>query len=147
MNKKAVSPVVATVLLVVITIIMAVVLYVMVGGIGISETQQMAGIVVLETGDGKSWKLQFVSVPPELSIDGVYLVLIGLDGDNTLDATPLTDLKCPPGLCGWKIRYNAMSEDGFVHVGDTIIIDKDRHPIGAGFHMFTDKGFLTGGTF
>ncbi len=150
MNKKAVSPVAATILLVVITIILSVTIYALVGGIGNNiEPQQRAGVLVTDTPDGLSWVITFVTVPPELPVDSISLVLIGIDGKNTLDATPLPYLKCPPGQCGWKIRWQPISgvAGGILAAGDNVLIDKDRHPTGAEYLFFTDNGILAVGTF
>lgn len=148
MNRQAVSPVVATILLVAITVILSVTLYALVGGISNNiEPQQKAGVLVTHTNDGLSWKITFVTVPPELSVESISLVLIGLDGENTLDATPLPDLKCPPGQCGWKIRFAPISGGDILTAGDGILIDKDRHPVGAEYLFFTDNGILAAGTF
>ncbi len=150
MNRKAVSPVIAIVLLVTITVVLAVVLYALVGGIGNGiEAQEFAGVLVGDTQDGLNWQITFVTLPAgELPTDNVYLVLYQPDGSIALEKTALSDIKCPPGLCGFKIRLNQITADSdTLSVGDNITIDKARHPIGARFTLVTDAGILASGTF
>src|SRR2546427_6317391 len=68
-DRQAVSPVIATILLVAITVVLAAVLYVMVSGLltPAGNGPQIMGVVLSKTGDGKNWSLEIASTPLGLS--------------------------------------------------------------------------------
>ena len=78
----AVSPVIATILLVAITVILAGVLYVMVSGIlrPTGNTPRVMGIVKDKTADGTNWTLTVVSTPLGISTSEVRLTIIAPNG-------------------------------------------------------------------
>ncbi len=64
-DDQAVSPVIATILMVAITVVLAAVLYVMVSGLITTPTTPSSGwgINLGKSGDGSNWTLSFTTVP------------------------------------------------------------------------------------
>ena len=77
-DREGVSPVIATILLVAITVVLAAVLYVMVSGLltPVGNGPQIMGVALSKTGDGKNWSLEIASTPLGLTPGSVHLELI-----------------------------------------------------------------------
>src|SRR5437879_12981032 len=88
-NRDAVSAVIATILLVAITVVLAAVLYIMVSGL-ISPSgsgPQIMGVAVSKTTEGTNWTLQIVSTPLGLTPAMVHLQLVAPNGTSTVSQT------------------------------------------------------------
>ena len=94
-NDEAVSPVIATILMVAITVVLAAVLYVMVSGlISTPQTSQQIGAAVSRSGDGTNWIITFTSVPSGLAQTTTYFSLTTSSGGSTaVTSVPLSSLK------------------------------------------------------
>src|SRR5437899_11731715 len=88
-DRQGVSPVIATILLVAITVVLAAVLYVMVSGLltPVGNGPQIMGVVLSKTGDGKNWSLEIASRPLGLSPATVHPQLIAPGGQTAGDKT------------------------------------------------------------
>src|SRR5438552_13016017 len=86
---EGVSPVIATILLVAITVVLAAVLYVMVSGLltPVGNGPQIMGVALSKTGDGKNWSLEIASTPLGLTPGSVHLELISPDAHTAVSAT------------------------------------------------------------
>jgi len=125
-DSRAVSPVIATILMVAITVVLAAVLYVMVMGFGGGETEMPVGSFTSHTknADG-NYTLTFGSFSPETSWQDVRFILehngtlIGssksLDSGNG-SAIWTTD----PGNITWYIFD--LADDGLISSGDRLTI-------------------------
>jgi archaeal type IV pilus assembly protein PilA len=83
-DEKAVSPVIATILMVAITVVLAAVLYVMVSGLitGPGSTPKAIGVSVTRSSDGTNWVILFTSVPSGLGVNTTALTLISGSGST-----------------------------------------------------------------
>src|SRR6266540_3917046 len=82
LDDRAVSPVIATILLVAITVVLAGVLYIMLSGLlipGQSGPRAM-GVTLTKSGDGKNWTLTVVSTPPGLTQSEARLTIFAPNG-------------------------------------------------------------------
>src|SRR3989442_5495400 len=118
-DREGVSPVIATILLVAITVVLAAVLYVMVSGLltPVGNGPQIIGVVLSKTGDGKNWSLEIASTPLGLTPGTVHLQLISPGGQTAVYKT-----------------FSALSwpADGAVYFGNgTAIAAGDRLLVGA----------------
>src|SRR3989449_4006754 len=88
-DREGVSPVIATILLVAITVVLAAVLYVMVSGLltPVGNGPQIMGVVLSKTGDGKNWSLEIASTPLGLTPGTVHLQLISPGGQTAVYKT------------------------------------------------------------
>ena len=87
-DEAAVSPVIATILMVAITVVLAAVLYVMVSGLitGPGNTPKAMGVVVQRSTDGTNWTLLIQTAPNGLSTSGTFLTIRNAGGTIVLAA-------------------------------------------------------------
>jgi flagellin-like protein len=93
-RNDAVSPVVATILLVAITVVLAAVLYVTLTSLlpPAANKPIMLGATIGTTGDGRNWTVTFVSVPLGLSPATTFLSVESASGAVVLANNPLSAL-------------------------------------------------------
>src|SRR2546422_5831756 len=85
-DEAAVSPVIATILMVAITVVLAAVLYVMVSGL-LTPTGQgprVMGVNIGRSGDGTNWTLLITTTPTGLTTSAVKLTITTGGGANTV---------------------------------------------------------------
>src|SRR5213596_3440371 len=93
-DEAAVSPVIATILMVAITVVLAAVLYVMVSGL-LTPTgggPRAIGVLPGRSQDGTNWTLTFTSVPSGLTTTSTKLTVITGGGATALTATAFSVL-------------------------------------------------------
>jgi len=123
-DHDGVSPVIATILLVAITVVLAAVLYVMVSGLltPVGNGPQIMGVVLGKTGDGKNWTLQIASTPLGLTPSTVHLQLITPGGQTAVYKTFST--------LNWVADGAAYLGNGTsIAAGDRLLVDAVRFPI------------------
>ncbi len=76
-DEDAVSPVIATILMVAITVVLAAVLYVMVSGLITTPTTPSSGWGINQgkSTDGTNWTLSFTTVPSGASLTSMFLTI------------------------------------------------------------------------
>src|SRR5216684_3413346 len=76
-DEQAVSPVIATILMVAITVVLAAVLYVMVSGLisGPGGTPTAWGVNIGKSGDQSNWTLTFTSIPSSAATNSVFITI------------------------------------------------------------------------
>src|SRR5207247_1092135 len=113
-----VSSVIATILMVAITVVLAAVLYVMVSGLitGPGGTPVAMGVSVT-TGDGTNWIMTISSTPSSKPYTTTSLSIFKPDGSNNLSATTLASLTSATGCSLSKVSSSATS----IQVGDRIL--------------------------
>src|SRR6059036_4285958 len=76
-DEQAVSPVIATILMVAITVVLAAVLYVMVSGLisGPGSTPTAWGVNIGKSGDQSNWTLTFTSIPTSAATSSVFITI------------------------------------------------------------------------
>jgi flagellin-like protein len=118
-----VSPVIATILLVAITVVLAAVLYVMISGLftPIGNGPQIMGVAVSKTADGKNWTLEIVTTPSGLTPATVRLKLIAPGGQTAVYNTF--------SALNWVADGAAYLGNGTsVMAGDRLHVDAVRYP-------------------
>src|SRR6266705_3641584 len=88
-DEAAVSPVIATILMVAITVVLAAVLYVMVSGL-LTPTGQgprVMGVNIGRSGDGTNWTLLITTTPSGLTTSAVKLTITTSGGLTSLSPT------------------------------------------------------------
>jgi len=123
-DHDGVSPVIATILLVAITVVLAAVLYVMVSGLltPVGNGPQIMGVVLGKTGDGMNWTLEIASTPLGLTPANVHLQLIAPGGQTAVYKT-FSTLNWPAD--GAVYFGNGTS----IVAGDRLLVDAVRYPI------------------
>src|SRR3990172_10504825 len=93
-DESAVSPVIATILMVAITVVLAAVLYVMVSGLisGPGAGPQAMGVTVSRSSDGQNWVLLVSSTRSGKTYSLARLTVFRTDGTTNLTATPFANL-------------------------------------------------------
>jgi len=88
-NKKGVSPVIATILMVAITVVLAAVLYVMVMGMmqGPGNTPKSVGLYADLSSDGTKWTVTITSVSGDIYNNKLVPAIINKDGTRNLTVT------------------------------------------------------------
>ena len=144
-NDEAVSPVIATILMVAITVVLAAVLYVMVSGlISTPSTSQQIGVNVSRSSDGTNWIVSFTSVPTGLTNTTVSISLSTSSGAVALAATPLGSASTlqPKGVIFTPIQ----SATTTLSAGDRILISITTYSSGTTFQLTGSSGILASGT-
>jgi len=119
-DEKGVSPVIATILMVAITVVLAAVLYVMVTGLltGPGGGPQAIGVAVSRTSDGTNWQLLVTSTPSGKAYTTTTLTLIKQDGTTNLTSTALSALVTGTNGCSLE---EASASSTAISVGDRIL--------------------------
>src|SRR2546422_7419229 len=88
-DEQAVSPVIATILMVAITVVLAAVLYVMVSGLisGPGGTPTAWGVNIGRSGDQSNWTLTFTSIPSSPATSSVFITIRNAAGAAVPGAT------------------------------------------------------------
>ena len=123
-DRGAVSPVIATILLVAITVVLAGVLYVMVSGFlgPVGKGPQVMGVSIQKTGDGKNWSLAIVSTPVGLTASEVRLTIIAPGGGPSVSK--------PFSALTWTVDGALFVGSGTsIAVGDYLLVDAIRYPV------------------
>lgn len=112
-NNKAVSPVIATILMVAITVVLAAVLYVMVMGFGGTGSEQAPAITLSKSTMGSPSIVINIDRQVDIenigiAIDGVYVAGLTEDGDNLSEA--------------FDYNFTALN-DGKVSSSDRIVVN------------------------
>ncbi len=142
-DRDGVSPVVATILLVAITVVLAAVLYAMVSGMFTphSGAADYLGVEGGHTPDGTKWTLTFVSVSGTASQNDTFLVLQTSNGSTLLRAT-LFQLETTVN----GVRYvPAQFGRDVLSPGDEIFIPESTYPSGTVYDLATSGSVLATG--
>src|SRR2546428_13154509 len=93
-DEQAVSPVIATILMVAITVVLAAVLYVMVSGLisGPGGTPTAWGVNIGRSGDQSNWTLTFTAIPSSPATSSVVLTVRDAAGAA---GTGVAKVTCP----------------------------------------------------
>ncbi|MFQ5837172.1 MAG: type IV pilin [Thermoplasmata archaeon] len=141
-DQAAVSPVIATILMVAITVVLAAVLYVMVSGLvsGPGSTPEVILVSVRKTTDGTNWELTFQDVPTGKSLSSVYLIVFYGNGTVALTKTALSSLSGNAQFV--QIDTSATS----IQAGDRLLLSVTTYAAGSTFQLVDDNGVLATGT-
>ena len=128
-DRTAVSPVIATILLVAITVVLAAVLYVMVSQLIPPATPgRTLGAEIRKSQDGTTWVLTLVSVPPGLGMGETMLTILRADGTTNLTGTAFS------GLGGCPVYTSGACFDGdgdvSVDVAERVLLQSAWYPRG-----------------
>ncbi len=133
---------IATILMVAITVVLAAVLYVMVSGLIVPPGQgpRAIGVVVDKTGDGSNWQLTVASVPAGMPLSSVYLTVFYGNGTVAQTKTALDSLSGNAQL----VQGDASSTT--LRPGDRILLSTTAYPAGSSYQLAEDAGILAEGT-
>lgn len=121
-NEKAVSPVIATILMVAITVVLAAVLYVMVSGLIGGTTASEPNVQLAQaSGQGSdSWKIDIAGVSESKDIDS-FKALVIKNGVLWRTLDPLSGTPSPAG----NITFTDLGGEGKLTSGDYFIVQCD----------------------
>jgi flagellin-like protein len=142
-DRKAVSPVIATILMVAITVVLAAVLYVMVSGLvsGPGSTPSAIGVSVSQSSNGLNWVLLFADVPAGKANSTVSLVIADAGGATSLTATTLAAL-----FGGTDASYAPVTSLSTLSAGDRILLTVSVYAAGSTYQLIDSNGVLATGT-
>ncbi len=155
-DEAAVSPVIATILMVAITVVLAAVLYVMVSGL-LTPTgggPRAIGVLPGRSQDGTNWTLTFTSVPSGLTTTGTKLTIITGGGATALTGTAFSVLTsanygatgCTPSATCQRAAYIQSVVGSAVGVGDRVLISTATYPTGYTYQLSDGTSILAAGT-
>jgi len=141
-DEAAVSPVIATILMVAITVVLAAVLYVMVSGL-LTPTGQgprVMGVNIGTSGDGTNWTLLITTTPSGLTTSAVKLTITTTGGLTALNPIALSSLTSG----SWNTNKAQFVGTGgtTVVVGDRLLISTTTYPSGYGVQIADSQGIL-----
>jgi flagellin-like protein len=143
-NREAVSPVIATILMVAITVVLAAVLYVMVMGFGTSGSQTPTGAFTSATKlTDNTYKIMFGVVSPDTQFQACKIrvdPVVGGPTPTTFTITGTTTLTVAPaaGAAAPGIAITDLAADGKISMGDYVTVT-----VHTGGHLVTDNGDWT----
>ncbi len=125
---RAVSPIVAVLLLLAITVVLASVMYVTVSQMipSTPENPRPLGVVLDRAGD--NWILEIAVVSSGVSPSSVYLQVSDPNGSRILQFTPLADLT----------GFQDYDPKGVLNAGDRVVLPLLTYPEGCSF-VFKDN--------
>ncbi len=143
-DRAGVSPVIATILMVAITVVLAAVLYVMVSGLvtGPGTTPQPIGYRVSKTGDGSNWAIEFIDVPAAKANSTVSIIVRNSDGSIAFSKQSLDNLLTVSS----GVQYVPSTTGASIQPGDSILLATATYSPGATFQLLDDDGVLATGT-
>jgi flagellin-like protein len=149
-DEKAVSPVIATILMVAITVVLAAVLYVMVSGLisGPGSTPKAIGAGVTRSSDGTNWIITFTSVPTGLSQNSTTLTLISGSGATLMSSKSMFTLETLTN----GVKYIPIAQGATAcAAGDRILAalgtGANQYPSGTQYQISNGASILASGTF
>ena len=145
-DESAVSPVIATILMVAITVVLAAVLYVMVSGLisGPGGTPQALGVSVTKSTDGANWIMVVSSAPSGKAYTATTLAIFKPDGSNNLSATALSSLATATNGCSLSKANSAATA---VSVGDRILCKTSWYATDSSYQVSDGTTILASGKY
>ncbi len=141
-DESAVSPVIATILMVAITVVLAAVVYVMVSVI-LRPPPDIVTMTVSIDARGSNWSVEVIQSAPGLTPATTYLLVRDAQGGIALARTPWSSLT----LANWgtyRAAYqDANPADPDIRAGDSLVLDRTRYPTGSSIEVLSDSGVLT----
>ncbi len=132
-DEQAVSPVIATILMVAITVVLAAVLYVMVSGLiggGPGGTPNQIGMT--RTSSGGNWILTVTSVTGTMTSNQVLVTLAKSDGTSTnVSSLALTSVT----MATKGIVYQPAGSSGNIAAADTILLSQTWWPSSGAYRI------------
>jgi archaeal type IV pilus assembly protein PilA len=129
-DEQAVSPVIATILMVAITVVLAAVLYVMVSGLisGPGGTPTAWGVNIGKSGDQTNWTLTFTSIPTSTATSSAFITIRNAAGAPVSGATnvPFSTITAT----GYHAMYFSPNNAGVVSTGDVLRLSAVSYPTG-----------------
>ena len=143
-DEAAVSPVIATILMVAITVVLAAVLYVMVSGLitGPGGTPQAMGVSVGPSSDGTNWIVTVLSTPTGKLYSSTTLAIFRGDGSTNLTATAFASLATATNGCSVsKVSTSATA----IQVGDRVLCKTSWYISGSSYQISDGTTILAAG--
>ncbi len=129
-DEHAVSPVIATILMVAITVVLAAVLYVMAAAF-IIQPQRITHLTVTVESRGTNWMVSVVQTPADLLPDHTYLLVRSPQGATVLPKTAWSALT-PANWDTTKALYDDANPDApEIRAADALLLDRDAFPAGS----------------
>ena len=135
-----VSPVIATILMVAITVVLAAVLYVMVLGIG-GDTGASINVSMTKDSTATNWtySVTAISGTSQLAQSDVYLIVKNQDNAVNVSATVLSSLTSYTS----GVKYVDANTASYLNAGDYIILDRDYFQTGSSIQLTDSSGQTT----
>jgi len=142
-DEQAVSPVIATILMVAITVVLAAVLYVMVSGLLVGPTggPQVMGVTRQLSPDSTNWTLLITSSPTGLSTSGTTLTIVSPGGATVLAATAFSALVYATNGAVFQ-----SDGDSTVEAAESVLINASTYPVNFTVRIAAASGILYQGT-
>ncbi len=136
-DEQAVSPVIATILMVAITVVLAAVLYVMVSGLIGTGTNAPNSIGILRSSSGGNWILTVSGTTGTMTASQVFMTIAKSDGTSTNTTNvALTVLS----FTNNGAKYQPAGNSGNVAAADTILLSQTAWPAANGYRVTLTYG-------
>lgn len=133
---------IATILMVAITVVLAAVLYVMVSGLvtGPGSTPRAMGVAIAKTGDGANWQLTISSVDAGMAPSTAFVTVFYANGTVAMQKTAFSSLT---GAASY-VQPNPSATS--IQAGDKILLGVSTYAAGSSVQIADDDGILFQGT-
>jgi flagellin-like protein len=143
-SEEAVTPVIATILMVAITVVLAAVLWAFLGGLTPPDLPKVVSAIVDQTQN--NWTIDVISVQGgPIYTSGVQILVKKADGSAGLNATMLSAMT--PGVYYNGVRFVEAAGAGTLGAGDSITLDRAIYTSGSEIRFLSVDGMQTYGKF
>ena len=127
-SEEAVTPVIATILMVAITVVLAAVLYAMIG-IFFQVDPNVKYVSATIGSNDKNWTIEVINIQGgSLATSDVRILVREADLDVGLKSTLVSEMKSDTYHNG--VRFIEATAEGYLNVGDMFTLDKTAYALG-----------------
>ena len=120
LGDRAVSPVIAVILLLAITVVLASVMYITISSLMPSAPQNPTPLGASVTRRGTQWEVEVIAVSSGVSTSSVYMQVLDSNGSTLIPTTPLANFT----------GFMDLSPTGILNPGDRIHLPVALYPAG-----------------
>jgi flagellin-like protein len=122
-SEEAVAPVIATILMVAITVVLSAVLYAMVSDLVKPPVDDIAYVTATVGSNDKNWTVEVKDVSGgPISTSDIRILVTMADSTVGLKSTVVSDMNSDTYYSG--VRFIEATAEGYINVGDTFTLDR-----------------------
>jgi flagellin-like protein len=133
-SEEAVAPVIATILMVAITVVLAAVLYALIGTLVDQDKKDLRYITAIVGNNDKNWTVDIIDISGgPISTSDVCILVTKENLSVGLRSTPVSDMES--GTYHNGVRFIEATTDGEINVGDMFTLDRSIYARGTGISL------------
>ncbi|HDP96306.1 MAG TPA: type IV pilin, partial [Euryarchaeota archaeon] len=137
-----VSPVIATILMVAITVVLAAVLYVMVLGIG-GDTGSSINVSMSKDSSATNWTYSVTAISGTSQLAQADVYIIVKDASNAIGLTATAVSSFTTGEYTSGVMFVDANTAGYLNAGDYFVLDRTTYAVGSQIQLTDSSGSTT----